>query len=514
MTVPRARGTCVFRTFFSAAAFVLPAIRPRAGDSVSRTQPHHRININSWSHVPPSIAGIPLLKKGVPSTSALLGSSNNSRLQQRGQACWELCRLHNNIGFWVVWLPTAWSIAMAYHAHPELSARAALLRAAIYVPLCFGVKSLIMTIDDLLDRDIDARVERTKNRPLPRGAISPGRAWLFFGTQAALGVLRASMPVWPLYIIYPTCKRWTNLAPIPLGLMFNVGVFMGWGDLVAGPVPWRVLVPVYLGCALWTVTYETVYQHQDKIDDATIGIHSPALLCREHTLGVCTAAALGFLALLAYGGMLNNQGAPALLRTDIDVPGECKEFFLLTPRLGQIILGGFVADAVLHRVGEGVAFLRVSMPAWPLYILYPTCKRWTNLAPIPLGLMFNVGVFMGWGDLVAGPVPWRILVPVTRTNSTTRTLGIHSPALLCREHTRGVCTAAALGFLALLAYGGALNRQGAPFYAGVAGAGGMLLRALRRTDVDVPGECKTFFLRTPRVGQVVLGGFVADAGPA
>jgi 4-hydroxybenzoate polyprenyltransferase len=108
---------------------------------------------------------------------------------------------------------------------------------------------------------------------------------------------------------------------------------------------------------------------QDKIDDAKIGIHSPALLCREHTLGICTATALGFLALLAYGGMLNNQGAPfyvgvasagvmllrALLRTDVDVPGECKEFFLLTPLLGQIILVGFVADAVLHRVVEGIA---------------------------------------------------------------------------------------------------------------------------------------------------------------
>ncbi|KAJ7695859.1 UbiA prenyltransferase [Mycena olivaceomarginata] len=331
----------------------------------------------------PSAEDTPLLKTEFSSGFArnaanLLAFPTTTELQ----ACWELCRLHNNIGFWVVWLPTAWSIAMVYHAQPELSARDALLRAAIYVPLCFGVKALIMTIDDLLDYDIDALVERTRNRPLPRGAISLERAWLFFAMQVALGVylaftilsttaLYASMAVWPLYIIYPTCKRWTNLAPVPLGLMFKVGIFMGWSDLsIDGTVPWHVLVPLYLGCCLWTITYETVYQHQDKIDDVKIGINSPALLCREYTIGICTATALGFLGLLTSGGALNNQGIPfylgvaiagimlltALLRTNIDTPSECRDFFLLTPLLGQIILVGFVADAVLHRWAEGVAF--------------------------------------------------------------------------------------------------------------------------------------------------------------
>ncbi|KAJ7695847.1 UbiA prenyltransferase [Mycena olivaceomarginata] len=326
----------------------------------------------------PASPRIPLLKKGfrlLPPCWAAATTPDCNRPKRAGSSA----GCTTTSGSVVVWLPTAWSIAMAYHAHPERRARRP-LRAAIYVPLCFGVKSLgIMTIDDLLDRDIDARVERTKNRPLPR-RLSPGRAWLFFGTQAALGVflafttlsttaLRASMPVWPLYIIYPTCKRWTNLAPIPLGLMFNVGVFMGWGDLVAGPVPWRVLVPVYLGCALWTVTYETVYQHQDKIDDS--GDRDPltrASLPRTHPRGLHRGGAglprapgvrrraepPGRAVLrrpsAGAGGMLLR----ALRRTDVDVPGECKEFFLRTPRVGQVVLGGFVADAVLRRVGEGL----------------------------------------------------------------------------------------------------------------------------------------------------------------
>ncbi|KAJ7216568.1 UbiA prenyltransferase [Mycena pura] len=294
-------------------------------------------------------------------------------------ACWELCRFHNNIGFWVVWLPTAWSIAMAYHAQAEITAVDALLRAAVYVPLSFGVKSLIMTIDDILDHDIDALVERTKDRALPRGAISIRRAWLFFALQVVLGIylatkvlsrtaLYASMAVWPLYILYPTCKRWTNLAPIPLGLMFKVGIFMGWSDIsVDGPVPWTVLAPIYIGACLWTITYETVYQHQDKVDDVRIGINSPALLCRQFTIPICTATALGFVFLTGYGGVLNGQGITflaslivaavellrALLRTDIDSPAQCKTFFLATPRIGQIILAGLVVDGIIHRYLEG-----------------------------------------------------------------------------------------------------------------------------------------------------------------
>ncbi|KAF9500005.1 UbiA prenyltransferase [Pleurotus eryngii] len=296
------------------------------------------------------------------------------------QACWELCRLHNNIGFWVVYIPTAWSIAMAYHAQEHLSIADALVRAAIYVPLCFGVKSLIMTIDDILDYDIDGMVERTKGRPLPRGSISLQRAWLFFAIQTAIGVrsafyflsttsLHVSMFAWPLYIIYPTCKRWMGLAPIPLGLMFNVGIFMGWGDLsINGSLPWHILVPIYIGTCMWTFTYETVYQHQDKIDDVKIGINSPALFCGTYTIPICTATAVGFFGLLSYGAFLNGQGAPVyiaiaitsylllnrLLQTDIDRPDDCKTLFLGTVAIGQIVLGGFVIDAISHRLLHGI----------------------------------------------------------------------------------------------------------------------------------------------------------------
>ncbi|KAK7056303.1 Para-hydroxybenzoate--polyprenyltransferase, mitochondrial precursor (PHB:polyprenyltransferase) [Paramarasmius palmivorus] len=296
------------------------------------------------------------------------------------QACWELCRLHNNIGFWVVWLPSAWSIAMLYHSNSDISWVQTVRTLCAYVPLCFGIKSLIMTIDDILDYDIDGKVERTKNRCIPRGAISPQRSWVFFACQVVIGVyaafkflsndsLRVSMVVWPLYIIYPTCKRWMYFAPIPLGLMFNVGVFMGWSDLnPTGEIDWERLIPIYIGACLWTFTYETVYQHQDKVDDAKIGIYSPALFFGTSTIPICIFTAVSFLGLLCYGGYLNNQGVffyaitttagvrllQTLVWTDVDQPDDCKHMFLKTPQIGRTIFLGVILDAVANRLYSGI----------------------------------------------------------------------------------------------------------------------------------------------------------------
>lgn len=171
------------------------------------------------------------------------------------------------------------------------------------------------------------------------------------------------MTVWPLYVIYPTCKRWMSFAPIPLGLMFNIGVFMGWADLSSTPIPYTALMPIYIGATLWTITYETVYQHQDKLEDVQIGMRSLAIFLGEKTYAVCAATALAFGACMAYGGYANEQGAAFyagvvyatyillanLKKTDIDSPKACMQYFLLTPKVGNAILGGLVVDAVVKR---------------------------------------------------------------------------------------------------------------------------------------------------------------------
>ena len=187
------------------------------------------------------------------------------------------------------------------------------------------------------------------------------------------------MLVWPLFVIYPTCKvsdrqapsypsgacrsqhaftlegpfplfalrltrpsqRWMSFAPLPLAVMFNIGALMGWSDLApgngslhyvlgegtlsstssslfllmyssgspaAGRVPFDILLPLFFGCCCWTVTFETVYQHQDKADDVAIGLRSLAIFCGKATVAVCALTTLGFGGLIAWAFWLNGQG--------------------------------------------------------------------------------------------------------------------------------------------------------------------------------------------------------------
>ncbi|KAK0234487.1 UbiA prenyltransferase family-domain-containing protein [Armillaria nabsnona] len=320
-------------------------------------------------------------KKTISSIFASIFSNINTLLappaRTEVRAFWELYRLQNGMGCATVFLP----VAMVYHAYPELTGVECLTRAVTYFFLCIGIKCLIMTIDDILDYDIDANVERTKNRALPRGAISIERAWLFFALQVVIGIflayevlspdaLRISMYVWPLYVLYPTCKRWMYFAPIPLGLMFNIGVYMGWADLAPdGVIPYHALTAAYIGATLWTITYETVYQHQDKVDGVRIGMKSLAILCGKHTIPICFATTVGFTALMSWAGYLNKQGIAyhisvalsvfvllkVLFVTDVDRPRQCMRFFLHTPTIGNLVLAGLVVDAVVHRVMEGIS---------------------------------------------------------------------------------------------------------------------------------------------------------------
>uniref|UniRef100_A0A0W0GC11 Uncharacterized protein n=1 Tax=Moniliophthora roreri TaxID=221103 RepID=A0A0W0GC11_MONRR len=268
----------------------------------------------------------------------------------------------------------AFSMAMCYHATPSLSWLDLSQRGALYILLCCGIKSLIMTIDDILDHDIDAKVERTKNRPIPRGDISLPRAWMWFTLQVIVGVqlgynllnrltLLVSMWVWPIFVIYPTCKRWMDFAPVPLAMMFNVGSFMGWTDLRPEEVPWQTLSIVYLATGFWTITFETVYQHQDKLDDAKIGARSLALYMGEQTVPLCTATTVLFLFLLSYAAFLNGHGVifylsvmvaawellVPLSKVNIDIPRDCLKFFLGMPRVGSTLLAGLLLDAIIQR---------------------------------------------------------------------------------------------------------------------------------------------------------------------
>jgi 4-hydroxybenzoate polyprenyltransferase len=175
------------------------------------------------------------------------------------------------------------------------------------------------TINDMWDANYDREVERTKSRPLASGALGYKEATVWLGLQlaAGLGVL-VSLPnveecfKWgvaslPLVVTYPLMKRYTNYPQLILGMTFNWGAIMGWVS-VRGFVEWSVVGPLYLSGVAWTLVYDTLYAHQDKKDDAKLGLKSTAL-----TFGVNTKPILSALAAVAWVGWMtagHNCGFP------------------------------------------------------------------------------------------------------------------------------------------------------------------------------------------------------------
>jgi len=193
-------------------------------------------------------------------------------------------RLDRPIGTWLLLLPGWWSIAMTAQGVSHMTGY------HYYLFFLFGTGGIIMrgagcVINDLWDRDIDRAVERTKNRPLASGQVSVRQAVLFTGgllllgflilvqlplTAIVLGVL-SLLPV----VLYPLAKRVTWYPQAVLGLTFNFGALIG-AAAVGDTVP-LVSVLIYSGGFFWTLGYDTIYAHQDIVDDGIVGIKSTAL---------------------------------------------------------------------------------------------------------------------------------------------------------------------------------------------------------------------------------------------
>ena len=155
----------------------------------------------------------------------------------------------------------------------------------------FGAGAVLMrgagcTINDMWDKDIDAKVTRTSSRPLVTKELTNLDAWFFLGTQLAFGLLillelnyyslilgASSLG---LVIVYPLMKRITNWPQFVLGMTFNWGALLGY-SAVHGEVLWSVCLPLYTAGVCWTIIYDTIYAHQDRLDDLIVGIKSTAL---------------------------------------------------------------------------------------------------------------------------------------------------------------------------------------------------------------------------------------------
>ena len=233
-----------------------------------------------------------------------------------------LARLDRPIGAWLLFLPCVFGLALGIADSNNVIAPA----QRLWLVALFGIGALVMrgagcTYNDIVDRDIDAAVARTRGRPIPSGAVSVKGAWIFLAAQCAAGLavllqfnlytiaLGASSLV--LIAIYPFMKRVTWWPQAWLGLTFNWGALVGFASVTG-----RLTLPAYLlyaGCFFWTLGYDTIYAHQDKDDDALIGVKSTARLFGENSRIWIAAFYVAAIALIGAAAYEAGLGALALL---------------------------------------------------------------------------------------------------------------------------------------------------------------------------------------------------------
>ncbi|XP_025743218.1 4-hydroxybenzoate polyprenyltransferase, mitochondrial isoform X2 [Callorhinus ursinus] len=307
-------------------------------------------------HWQPSVGSGPRRRRLSLSAAAVVNSAPRPL-----QPYLRLMRLDKPIGTWLLYLPCTWSIGLAAEpgCFPDW-----------YMLSLFGTGAVLMrgagcTINDMWDRDYDKKVIRTMNRPIAAGDISIFRSFIFLGGQLtlALGVLlclnyysialgAASLL---LVITYPLMKRITYWPQLALGLTFNWGALLGW-SAVKGSCDPSVCLPLYFSGIMWTLIYDTIYAHQDKRDDALIGLKSTALRFRDNTKRWLSGFGVAMLGALSLVGVNSGQTAPyytalavvgahlahQIYTLDIHRPEDCWDKFTSNRTLGLIVLLGIV----------------------------------------------------------------------------------------------------------------------------------------------------------------------------
>ncbi|MEA3016095.1 MAG: 4-hydroxybenzoate polyprenyltransferase [Sphingomonadales bacterium] len=208
-----------------------------------------------------------------------------------------LIRLDRPIGAWLLYWPCAWSVALAGPARGEW---ALLLWLALGA---WAMRSAGCVWNDVVDRDLDAKVERTRLRPLASGRVSLSGALALLAAMCLIGLAvllrldRAAQIVAVASLapvaIYPFMKRITWWPQAWLGLVFSWGALVGW-PAVTGRIELPALL-LYAGAIFWVVGYDTIYALQDKEDDALVGVKSSALALGPRArpgIGICYVLAL------------------------------------------------------------------------------------------------------------------------------------------------------------------------------------------------------------------------------
>ena len=275
-----------------------------------------------------------------------------------------LARLDRPIGTWLLLFPGWWAIALgdaAFNSGPSW---------VLY--LYFAVGAVLMrgagcVVNDILDRGIDGKVARTATRPIPSGEVSVAQALLFLAALLLISLailvqmnaLTIALGCASLLLVfpYPLMKRITYWPQAWLGLTFNWGALVGF-TAATGAFGWPPLL-LYIGGLFWTLGYDTIYAHQDKEDDALIGVKSLALRLGDgskpwfalfYSLAILLFGAAGWTAGLTWPFWIGLAATAAqfawqVIDVDLDAPFDCLAKFKSNRLAGWLLLAGILAGS-------------------------------------------------------------------------------------------------------------------------------------------------------------------------
>jgi 4-hydroxybenzoate polyprenyltransferase len=263
-------------------------------------------------------------------------------------------------------MPCWWSVGLAgMHAGRMPS----VWHIVLFFIGAFAMRGAGCTWNDLVDRDLDTKVERTRSRPIPSKQVTVAQATVFMVALALIGLLVliqfnrftvmtgfASLLV---VAVYPFMKRITYWPQIVLGLAFSWGALMGW-PAAFGRLDWPAIV-LYAGSISWVIGYDTIYAHQDRDDDALIGIKSTALLFGQRTAPMLAGFYAGAVVLIGAAGLMAGGGfifvlgltafaahlAWQVLRLDVNDPAHCLKQFKSNRDAGLILFGAMLLQAAI-----------------------------------------------------------------------------------------------------------------------------------------------------------------------
>ncbi len=285
---------------------------------------------------------------------------NLDYIKDRLRQYWLLCRFDKPIGILILLWPALWALWIASQGRPDL---------LVLTVICAGVvlmRAAGCVINDYADRDFDPHVERTKQRPIAAGKVSPREALALFVVlclTAFVLVLLLNIKTILLSFIaaflaasYPFMKRYTHLPQAYLGIAFGFAVPMAFAAQT-NSIPMTAWI-LYLAVMLWALVYDTMYAMVDKDDDLKIGVKSTAILFGEHEHEIMAVLQIIILALLIWVGRLEQLGlfyyvglaAAAFLSVYQQKlifhrnKADCFKAFLNSNQFGMVVFIGLVLD--------------------------------------------------------------------------------------------------------------------------------------------------------------------------